>query len=263
MDRRFDSTLSTSRTIDADGFLHIPMRVIGIGDLTYDDGVETVTLESVRDEEFLKSIQGKPIIRDDHSWKSPADMTGVIGNFSGIPEIKDGFVVCDAIITDRQAIDDIQSGLLIETSAGYRTEAGSDKVQRDLRCNHLVICEKGRARGGREMRVGNTIPETPKQKIKLRVNVNPDKATMPTVRENRVNVGNGRLNKIAELYLSLTRNMLEQTRHLEDLEALSLSENDRATILNARGDLAKLREYEQIGMQRFGEILRGLRRANP
>jgi len=156
MDRRFDDPLSNSREIDRDGFMRIPVRVIGVGPLKYDDGVEEVTLKNISDEEFLKSIQGKPIVRDDHQWKSPTDMSGVIGNFSGVPEIKDGFVVCEAIITDVKAIKDIQNGVLCETSAGYRTEVGDDRVQRDLRCNHLVICAAGKARGGREMRVGNT-----------------------------------------------------------------------------------------------------------
>ena len=151
MDRRFDDVLSTSREIDKDGFMRIPIRVVGVGPLKYDDGEELVSDESINDDAFLKSIQGKPIIRDEHRWKSPTDMTGVIGNFSGTPEIKDGFVVCDALITDAQAIKDIQSGVLVETSAGYRTEVGDDKRQRDLKCNHLVLCGYGKARGGREM----------------------------------------------------------------------------------------------------------------
>lgn len=269
MDRRFDNPIMTSREIDRDGFLHLPVRVIGIGRLSYDEGEELVSLENIKDEEFLKSIQGKPIVRDEHQWKSPADMTGVIGNFSGTPEIKDGFVVCDAIITDKKAIDDIENGLLLETSAGYRTDVGNDAIQRNLRCNHLVICEKGRARGGREMRVGNTKSDVgseknqpvPKRKIKIRVNVK-GRVVKPAIRENRVNIGNRCLNKIETFYLALTGTMREASRHLEDLQDMSLSENDRVTIRDAWGNLEKLRQYEQIGMRRFSEIVRDLRRAS-
>jgi hypothetical protein len=116
--------------------------------------------------EALASLEGKPVITDAHEWQeasgSPDAAKLRVGSIAGKPTKDGDGVVCDFLVTHPRAIADIQSGKLIEVSAGYdstleqpKDPVDYDAIQRDLRFNHVLLLPEGRGRCGPEVRILN------------------------------------------------------------------------------------------------------------
>ncbi|HBG77262.1 MAG TPA: hypothetical protein DDW84_00220 [Phycisphaerales bacterium] len=170
--------------IDADGFLRIHVKPLkaGVFDYSVDElpdevkdqfaGKDKIRQYIPADEftaEALKSLEGKPVVRNAHEWQTPDKREVVdaetVGNVAGSPDVKDGFVECDFIITDPEAIEAIKNKDLVEVSAGYvstmEVSAGEfegkpyDAIQRNLSFNHVLLLPEGKGRCGYDVRIYN------------------------------------------------------------------------------------------------------------
>ena len=126
-------------------------------------------------EEFLKSLEGKPLITYKHDWQDvkTIDKDAIMGATAGEATIDGDAVVIDAIITDADTIKAVQAGELVEVSAGYNSnvdfsngETDHDAVQVPINANHFVLLPKGEGRCGHSVRILNQ-KETVMVKVKI------------------------------------------------------------------------------------------------
>lgn len=174
--------------VDDDGLLRITACVLKEGVFDYlADEVYTKMPEGVkasdkvsefvsRDEfgpKALATLEGKPITvmtseDNAHEWRTPdvAMSDGLtVGAVAGKPYVKDGLLLCDMVVSDKDAIESIKSGKLIEVSAGYTGELvfepgdyegqHYDAKQTDLVFNHVLLLPDGQARCGHDVRIIN------------------------------------------------------------------------------------------------------------
>lgn len=201
MKRTFNAKIANWR-IDDDGILRITANVMkeGVFDYGPDDVPEDSPLrklEVVREfipaieftAEALKSLEGKPLIIDAHEWRTAENTLEdglTVGNVAGTPlvkdEFKDKYICADFLIYAPEAIEKIQSGELIEVSAGYDCElveesgdfAGAEFAarQENLRFNHVLLLPAGQGRLGADVRITNQKEEEEmSEKHKLTVKI--------------------------------------------------------------------------------------------
>lgn len=135
------------------------MSVSKVGDLVYrtdggDRQVETVTAETLFDEESLHTAWGKPITAVFHP-KEMLDSTTTAPVQVGMTMTKfdeaaigDGYLTMLGVFTDQRAIDLVEGGMT-QISAGYTADVvdGADgkKAQTNRRYNHFTVLPYGRA----------------------------------------------------------------------------------------------------------------------
>jgi hypothetical protein len=191
---------TTAWRIDQDGFLRVTARILKAGVYKYGFAdlppevqkhfagkqaiMESIPQEEIEAPDALKSFEGKPIIRpknpdkiaEMHDWRDSENAMKdglTIGTVAGAPYADPSGMMCDLLIQDAQAIEDVKSGKLVEISAAYHSEIEpatgddgqganrADAVQRTLRGNHVLLLPEGIGRCGRECRILNTKgPET-------------------------------------------------------------------------------------------------------
>lgn len=166
--------------IDPDGFLRITMRVLKHGIYSYsaNDIPKEVTEtkpnlstwnvlipKSTFTDDFIKTGEGKPIIADEHDWQDVETVSPdrIKGSVAGAGRVDGDSIIFDAVITDKDTIEKIQSGSLVEVSAGYHSgiEAvsnveGADAKQTGIAFNHFVLLPVGRGRCGSDVRILNS-----------------------------------------------------------------------------------------------------------
>lgn len=169
--------------IDDDGLLRVTGRVLAEGVFPYwleeSPGMEAAALpdgqipqyipraEFTRD--ALQSLEGKPVIVDDHVWRTPenAQRDGLtVGSIAGTPRVDGKYLVADMVITDADAIDAVKRGELVELSAGYNADCSIDRgthsgkqytaSQHNLHFNHVLLLPKGKGRCGPDVRIVNS-----------------------------------------------------------------------------------------------------------
>lgn len=181
--------------IDEDGAMRITMCILKEGVFEYlpEEVPEqygfngyTVVREYIGTDAFtpeaLHTLEGKSIVVDEHEWRTPenAFKDGLtVGAVAGMPTVFDGAVYCDAVVTDEDTIAKVQSGELVEVSAGYIgeliVEAGTfgdqpyDAKQINLHFNHILLLPSGAGRCGPDVRIINTKPEEQKMSEKKSV----------------------------------------------------------------------------------------------
>lgn len=169
--------------IDKDGLMRVTARVLKEGVYPYGAselpevsgeawGADPVMLyvpESSFTPEALATLEGKPVITRSHTWR---DVTNTltdgltVGMVAGAPRVEEGGgLLCDIVICDRDTIESVKRGDLIEVSAGYEgrfeREPGvfQDREyhgkQTDLRFNHVLLLPEGQGRCGRDVRIIN------------------------------------------------------------------------------------------------------------
>ena len=173
--------------IDADGMMRVTARVLAEGVFPYTPaesppeapvGQDGLVQQYIPSKEFtpdaLKSLEGKPVIVEDHVWRD-VENSGrngddlQVGAVAGTPRVDGGYVVSDFVITDKDTIEKIKKGELVEVSAAYDgdcyAQSGIYKgaqfgaVQTDLRFNHVLLLPSGHGRCGHDVRIVNTKPK--------------------------------------------------------------------------------------------------------
>lgn len=167
--------------IDSDGMLRVTARVLADGVFPYlkaespEDAKENsdgTVGQYIPVKEFtasaLQSLEGKPVIVEDHVWRTPDNATKdglTVGSVAGTPRVEGGYIVTDLLITDKEAIDKIKSGELVEISSAYDGDCYSKDgvykgkpfgaVQTNLRFNHVLLLPEGAGRCGPNVRIVN------------------------------------------------------------------------------------------------------------
>lgn len=178
--RYYNSVLSNWR-VDPDGMLRVTARVLaeGVFDYAADESPGEAKLNEkgyvgqyIPKQEFtaeaLKTLEGKPVIVDEHKWRTSENTRhdGLsVGAVAGTPTVQGPYIVADLLIDDKAAIEDIKAGKLLEISAAYEGDCYAKNgvfkgepfgaVQKDLRFNHVLLLPEGAGRCGREVRIVN------------------------------------------------------------------------------------------------------------
>lgn len=177
----YNSGRKVNWRIDEDGMMRVTARVLadGVFDYAPDESPEEakqnakgVVGQLISKQEFtpeaLKTLEGKPVIVDDHVWRDSENTMKdglTVGAVAGTPTAKDGYIEADFIISDKETIEKIKSGALVEVSAAYDgdcyAKSGSYKgksfgaVQTNLRFNHVLLLPEGAGRCGHNVRIVN------------------------------------------------------------------------------------------------------------
>lgn len=167
--------------IDEDGMLRVTARVLaeGVFDYTPDESPEEAKTNSkgtvgqyIPRKEFtpeaLKSLEGKPVIIEDHVWRDSNNTMKdglTVGAVAGSPVVKDGCIETDLIVSDKDTVEKIKSGALVEISAAYDGDCYAEDgvfngqrygaVQTNLRFNHVLLLPEGAGRCGHNVRIVN------------------------------------------------------------------------------------------------------------
>jgi hypothetical protein len=175
--------------IDEDGFMRVTMCVLRSGVFEYakKDMPEEVTRTAPDKEvwrlningdyspDFLKSVEAKPVIIYNHDWQEVGKIEAddIKGAIAGSASVEGGSIIVDGVITDAKTIELIQSGKLVDVSAGYNSEVSvSDSPDYDAEqipsnANHFVLLPKGEGRCGPTVRILNKKEETTMVKVKI------------------------------------------------------------------------------------------------
>lgn len=175
--------------IDEDGFMRVTMCVLKEGVFEYakkdmpleitrtspDKEVWRLNIKGPFSDEYLKSIEAKPIIIYAHDWQEVGkiDKEDIKGSIAGSAKDEGGAIIVDALITDKDTIDLILSGKLEEVSAGYNSSVDLsdspdyDAEQVPLNANHFVLLPKGEGRCGPTVRILNQKEEKTMVKVKI------------------------------------------------------------------------------------------------
>jgi hypothetical protein len=171
--------------IDVDGMLRVTACVLKEGVFAYQvsdlppeiaakfEG-KTEIQEYIPASEFTKealaTLEGKPVITNDHEWQTPGkeeqDKASDVGSIAGSPQVKDLGIICDFVITDADAIEKIKNKEYVELSSAYTSlmevKEGEfegkhyDVVQHNLKFNHvLLVPSSAKGRCGQEVRILN------------------------------------------------------------------------------------------------------------
>lgn len=179
MDIRTVHSVGKTRQLTPEGYLlcrdvavaRTGHMLYGAGEVPLDDDGGLITVNREADELFkpetLASFEGKAVTNnhpDDwvnpQNWKQLAVGTGF--NFRRGEGVEDHLLLADLLVTDAQAIKDIQHGK-VEISLGYDadyTQAGKGKgFQTNILGNHIALVDKGRCGSRCKIGDGKTMPK--------------------------------------------------------------------------------------------------------
>ena len=160
---RYDYGQISKSEISDDGYLKVWCKAARVGTQLYTRGDgkqcrEYRPEDEVAKPESLASFGMKAVTMGHPPVLLDSGNTNVhqIGHAGSQVRFNDGFVEVALLITDKEAISQIQRGDAQEVSSGYRvdfdptpgvTPSGEsyDGVQRNIRINHIAIVKKGRA----------------------------------------------------------------------------------------------------------------------
>ena len=169
------------------GALRCRARVLAVGVMAYSDaelgsladgsgsGGMLVTLDSLAEPRSLRSLEGVPVVIDQHTWLDNADAQGTVtvGYVAGAPVVEPPYLLADLVITERSAIDRIKARQIAEVSTGYEADSVPEQGDYDgqayvgrqtqIRYNHIALLPAGGGRGGHDVRILNSNPPPPKQ----------------------------------------------------------------------------------------------------
>lgn len=118
----------------------------------------------------LRSLEGAAVVAGDHMWVTPEIIKQYgVGHVAGTPTVDGPYLVCDLVITDQKAIEDIENEKIGEISAAYTADAvfepgeydgeKYDAKQVKLRYNHIAVIPTGHGRAGSDIRIINNKPK--------------------------------------------------------------------------------------------------------
>lgn len=173
--------------ITSAGALRCRARVLAVGVMEYGDtelgdmadgsgsGGMLVALDSLSEPRSLRSLEGVPVVIDQHSWIDDAQAQGplTVGYVAGAPVVESPYLLADLVITDRAAIDKIKTRQVAEVSTGYEADSVPEQGEYDgqpyvgrqtqIRYNHVALLPAGAGRGGHDVRILNSKHLQPKQ----------------------------------------------------------------------------------------------------
>lgn len=188
---RYDYGQISKSEISDEGYLKVWCKAARVGTQLYTRGDgkqcrEYRPEEEVAKPESLASFGMKAVTMGHPPVLLDSGNTNVhqIGHAGSQVRYNDGFVEVALLITDKEAISQIQRGDAQEVSSGYRvdfdptpgvTPSGEsyDGVQRNIRINHIAIVKKGRA--GSDVRL---ILDSCDRNDAIAVNENPSNSTL-------------------------------------------------------------------------------------
>lgn len=188
---RYDYGQISKSEISDEGYLKVWCKAARVGTQLYTRGDgkqcrEYRPEEEVAKPESLASFGMKAVTMGHPPVLLDSGNTNVhqIGHAGSQVRFNDGFVEVALLITDKEAISQIQRGDAQEVSSGYRvdfdptpgvTPSGEsyDGVQRNIRINHIAIVKKGRA--GADVRL---ILDSCDRNDAIAVNENPSNSTL-------------------------------------------------------------------------------------
>lgn len=188
---RYDYGQISKSEISDEGYLKVWCKAARVGTQLYTRGDgkqcrEYRPEEEVAKPESLASFGMKAVTMGHPPVLLDSGNTNVhqIGHAGSQVRFNDGFVEVALLITDKEAISQIQRGDAQEVSSGYRvdfdptpgvTPSGEsyDGVQRNIRINHIAIVKKGRA--GSDVRL---ILDSCDRNDAIAVNENPSNSTL-------------------------------------------------------------------------------------
>ena len=173
--------------ITSAGALRCRARVLAVGVMAYSDdelgdmadgtgsGGMLVGLDSLAEARSLRSLEGAPVVIDQHTWidDAQAQSQTIVGYVAGAPLVEQPYLLADLIITDRAAIEKIKTRQVSEVSSGYDADGVPEPGEYDgqpyvgrqtqIRYNHVALLPAGAGRGGHDVRILNTKPPQHKQ----------------------------------------------------------------------------------------------------
>ena len=188
---RYDYGQISKSEISDEGYLKVWCKAARVGTQLYTRGDgkqcrEYRPEEEVAKPESLASFGMKAVTMGHPPGLLDSGNTNVhqIGHAGSQVRFNDGFVEVALLITDKEAISQIQRGDAQAVSSGYRvdfdptpgvTPSGEsyDGVQRNIRINHIAIVKKGRA--GSDVRL---ILDSCDRNDAIAVNENPSNSTL-------------------------------------------------------------------------------------
>lgn len=170
IETRFDGSGLGKARKDARGFLVVPARPARTGILTYRRADGSTVRELRRDEdvfapESLETYAGASVtVGHVVENVTPANVRALeVGVVASAGRRDGAFVAADVCIRDKATIERVESGELVELSAGYSVSMDHtpgefegqryDAVQRVIRINHLALLPKGGGRSGSDVRL--------------------------------------------------------------------------------------------------------------
>lgn len=201
------------------------------------------TLDELSKPETLKSINGMPITIthpdkkavDANDWKSKT--VGHVQN----PRVEGNYIVCDAFIQDKSAIELLKDRDIRELSVGYEPadiqEVNGQFYHKNIKVNHVAIVAEGRA--GSDCRLNDSKP-------KIGANLMPRKnkllALIDSFRK-RLNDAEGELSKeeINKMIDELTK-QLEEVQGKEDEESKAKADELQKQIDELKAQLEALND---------------------
>jgi hypothetical protein len=188
---RYDYGQISKSEISDEGYLKVWCKAARVGTQLYTRGDgkqcrEYRPEEEVAKPESLASFGMKAVTMGHPPVLLDSGNTNVhqIGHAGSQVRFNDGFVEVALLITDKEAISQIQRGDAQEVSSGYRVDfdptpgvspsgESYDGVQRNIRINHIAIVKKGRA--GSDVRL---ILDSCDRNDAIAVNENPSNSTL-------------------------------------------------------------------------------------
>lgn len=143
-----------------EGYLKGRACVTCIGVFTYRNADGTVTNElrlpeEVMNSDSLATLEGKPLTNDHPMFGVDASTAKLLQVGSVFKVDNDPYkVYCDIMITDAQAVADVKAGKRelscgydceVEEAAGVHGGVGYNRIQRNIRYNHVALVDKARA----------------------------------------------------------------------------------------------------------------------
>jgi len=169
IEHRHDASGLGKARRDARGFLIVPARAARTGILTYRraDGStfkELRTEDDVFDPASLETYASAPVTVGHRGDVTPSNVRDLeVGVVSGTVRRDGEFVATELSIRDGDTIAKVESGELVELSAGYTVKVDKtpgiyngeryDQKQTNIRVNHLSLLPKGNGRSGGDVRV--------------------------------------------------------------------------------------------------------------
>lgn len=164
-----------------DGFLRCRARVLREGimpyrraeltvgvppEITADPIMMLVTMDSLSSADSLRSLEGAPVVVGQHEWITQHNIkTASHGYTAGAPVIVGPYVEVDLLVTDPQAITEVEFGLYPEISAAYHADStfepgiwdgrDHDATQTKIRYNHIAVIPAGHGRAGVDVKILN------------------------------------------------------------------------------------------------------------
>ena len=229
--------------VDEDGIMLVKAVILKEGVFDYlekefvDGGSDKIVPVYIPASEFtpeaLKSGEGRQVIVGDHDWRNAENSMhdgASVGQISGTLSVKDGKIVCELRIAEKETVDKILAKELVEISAGYtadfQQEDGSyngtpyNYRQGNIVFNHVLLLPVGEGRCGSDVRVINKKQGEKQMSKTLRIKIgNTDKSVEFSNEEDAVKA-EGLVEEVKETSAKDVENALEELKTLkEEVEA--------------------------------------------